>query len=83
MNIKDIGGIYPEPLSLIKKLLKQSTCEGDIVLNFFVGSRTVGHAILALNAESDDERKFILVPTTEATESDLEKTYVATLTASD
>lgn len=64
---------YPKPLSLIKNLLSQSTGDGDIVLDFFAGSGTTGHAVLALNAESDDERKFILVSTPEATEAEPQK----------
>lgn len=64
---------YPKPLSLIKNLVKQSTGDGDIVLDFFAGSGTTGHAVLALNAEGDDERKFILVSATEATTAEPEK----------
>lgn len=58
---------YPKPLSLIKNLILQSTTDGDIVLDFFAGSGTTGHAVLAINAESEDERKFIMVSSTEAT----------------
>lgn len=64
---------YPKPLSLIKNLIKQSTGDGDIVLDFFAGSGTSGHAVLELNAETEIERKFILVSSTEATESEPDK----------
>lgn len=60
---------YPKPLSLIQGLLAQASRPGDTVLDFFAGSGTTGHAVLALNALSPDEplRKFILCSSTEAT----------------
>lgn len=58
---------YPKPLSLIYGLLKQATGPDDIVLDFFGGSGTTGHAVLALNAEDNGNRRFIVVSSTEAT----------------
>ena len=58
---------YPKPLSLIQGLLAQATGPDDIVLDFFGGSGTTGHAVLALNAEDGGNRRFILVSSTEAT----------------
>ena len=58
---------HPKPLSLMKALLEQSTQPGDTVLDFFAGSGTTGHAVLALNAEDGGNRKFILCSSTEAT----------------
>lgn len=58
---------YPKPLSLIYGLLKQAVGPNDIVLDFFGGSGTTGHAVLALNAEDDGNRRFIVVSSTEAT----------------
>lgn len=64
---------FPKPLSLIRSLVQVTTQEGDIILDFFAGSGTTGHATLALNAEDDadgrfrSERRFILVSNTEAT----------------
>ena len=60
---------YPKPLSLIQSLLAQASRPGDTVLDFFAGSGTTGHAVLALNALSADQppRKFILCSSTEAT----------------
>ncbi|MGA0602962.1 site-specific DNA-methyltransferase [Caulobacter sp. KR2-114] len=59
---------YPKPLSLLKSLIAQATDpdRGDIVLDFFAGSGTTGHAVLALNDEDGGDRSFILVSTTEA-----------------
>lgn len=58
---------YAKPLSLIKNLLQQATRPGDIVLDFFAGSGTTGHAVLELNAEDGGNRSFILCSSTEAT----------------
>lgn len=61
---------YPKPLSLMTDLLKQVASDGDIVLDFFAGSGTTGHALLALNAEDGDDRRFILVSSREKTGED-------------
>lgn len=42
---------YPKPLSLMKNLLAQVMGPDDLVLDFFAGSGTTAHAVLALNAE--------------------------------
>ena len=64
---------YAKPLSLIKNLLQQATRPGDLVLDFFAGSGTTGHAVLELNAEDGGERRFILCSSTEATAREPEK----------
>jgi len=64
---------YAKPLSLIQNLLAQATRPGDTVLDFFAGSGTTGHAVLALNAldlalnAEALPRKFILCSSTEST----------------
>lgn len=70
MNNKDFS--YPKPLSLIKALLEQSTsnADGDIIVDFFGGSATTGHAVMELNAEDEGDRRFIIVSSTEATSSE-------------
>ncbi len=64
---------YAKPLSLIQGLLQQATRPGDTVLDFFAGSGTTGHAVLALNAQDGGNRRFILCSSTEATAKDPEK----------
>lgn len=58
---------FPKPASLIKSLLTQACRRSDTVLDFFAGSGTTGHAVLAMNAEDGGNRKFILCSSTEAT----------------
>ena len=64
---------YPKPLSLIQGLLQQATRPGDIVLDFFAGSGTTGHAVLAHNAQDGGARRFILCSSAEATTKEPDK----------
>jgi len=51
----------PKPKELIRGLIQISKVESnDIVLDFFAGSGTTGHAVMQLNAEDGGNRKFIL-----------------------
>jgi len=58
-NIKLID--FPKPSTFIKKIIKYSTKNLDIVIDFFAGSGTTGDAVMQLNAEDGGNRKFILV----------------------
>ena len=64
---------YPKPLSLLKALLSQASKRDDIVLDFFAGTATTGHAVLELNAEDGGNRTFILCSSTEATTKEPDK----------
>ena len=74
---------YPKPMSLIKALVDQATdAESDhIVLDFFAGSGTTGHAVLSLNEDDGGHRTFILVSSTEATKSKPAKNVCRDITA--
>jgi adenine-specific DNA-methyltransferase len=61
---------YAKPLSLIQGLIAQATNSNDIVLDFFAGSGTTGHAVLSQNALDGGNRRFILCSSTEATEKE-------------
>ena len=50
----------PKPLGLIQYFLKTINTKNDIILDFFAGSGTTGHAVMQLNAEDGGNRKFIL-----------------------
>ncbi|WP_235187697.1 DNA methyltransferase [Methylobacter tundripaludum] len=57
---------FPKPHSLIKSIVEQATDVNDIILDFFSGSATTAHAVMALNAEDGGQRKFIMVQLPEA-----------------
>ena len=67
---------HPKPVNLVKHLINISTQSADdIVLDFFAGSGTTGHACLELNADDITEgkegtRKFILVQLNEEIQPD-------------
>lgn len=65
---------YAKPLSLIRSLLRQGTSKDaqDIVLDFFAGSATTGHAVLEQNAEDGGNRRVILVQLPEPVSPDVE-----------
>lgn len=51
----------PKPIRLLNRLIQLSNLEYDsIILDFFAGSGTTGHAVMQLNAEDGGNRKFIL-----------------------
>lgn len=56
----------PKPLKLMKELVRATTDKDSIVLDFFAGSGTTGHAVHALNAEDGGNRKYILVSNNES-----------------
>ena len=60
-NTKD-KFLNPKPVEIIAKLLKNVSekSQSSIILDFFAGSGTTGHAVLKLNAEDGGHRKFIL-----------------------
>lgn len=53
---------FAKPSSLIKYLCEIAQIEdGDIVLDFFAGSATTAHGVMAFNQESGKKAKFILI----------------------
>lgn len=59
---------FPKPVDLIKFLIMQSTGNDNIVLDFFAGSGTTAHAVMALNAEDGGNRRCISVQLPEPTD---------------
>ncbi|MEM4270609.1 MAG: site-specific DNA-methyltransferase [Candidatus Pacearchaeota archaeon] len=51
---------YPKPKNLIKFCCQIINSKKAILLDFFAGSGTTGHAVLELNKEDGGNRKFIL-----------------------
>ncbi len=46
---------------MIKSIIEMTTEEDDIILDFFGGSGTTGHAVLEINAQENSYRRYILV----------------------
>lgn len=51
----------PKPVKLMKRILEHATKSDSIVLDFFAGSGSMAHAVLAKNAEDGGSRRFIMV----------------------
>ena len=66
---KDVEGVglnaswfdYPKPVDLIRTLVEVATSSDSIVLDFFSGSGTTAHAVMAANAEDGGSRRHIQV----------------------
>jgi adenine-specific DNA-methyltransferase len=50
----------PKPVDMIMDFASWFCNDDDIILDFFAGSGTTGHAVMQLNAEDGGNRKFIL-----------------------
>lgn len=50
----------PKPVSFILKILELASFKDSTILDFFAGSGTTGHAVLAMNRRDGGNRKFIL-----------------------
>ena len=56
----------PKPVKLLKELVRATTEKDSVVLDFFAGSGTTGHAVTELNREDGGRRTFILVSNNES-----------------
>ena len=57
-----LGFSFPKAAGLVEDCVRASGCDSEsIVLDYFAGSGTTGHALINLNREDGGERKFILV----------------------
>ena len=52
---------FPKPVHLISTIVEQGSEDGDIVLDYFAGSGTTAHAVMAQNAADGGKRRYILV----------------------
>ena len=52
---------YPKSIFMVQDLLTMGASGDSVVLDYFAGSGTTGHAVINLNREDDGERKYILV----------------------
>lgn len=64
-ELEDILGMKtfetPKPVSLMTKILQQTTKGNECTLDFFSGSGTTGHAVINMNRLDCGNRKYILV----------------------
>lgn len=66
-NLTKEGSVpYPngkKPLAMLKRIINMATSknDNDLVLDFFAGSCTLGHAVYDLNNEDNGNRKFICI----------------------
>lgn len=51
----------PKPVNLIREVVRLGSSDEGVVLDFFAGSGTTAHAVMAQNAADGGKRKFILV----------------------
>lgn len=66
--------LYRKPVELMKKIIEQgSNKDGDIIIDFFAGSSTTAHAILAQNASDGKNRQFIMIQVPEICEESSEQ----------
>ena len=57
---------YPKPTTLIKMIVELASPRGGLILDFFAGSGTTGHAVLKLNNQDGGQRSFILCTNNES-----------------
>lgn len=57
----------PKPVRLLKRITDAFCGKDDLILDFFAGSGTTGHAVMAQNAADGGNRKFVLVQLPEPT----------------
>jgi adenine-specific DNA-methyltransferase len=68
---------FPKDETVLQELIGMMTSEGDVIVDFFAGSGTTGHAVMAQNAEGGGKRPHILVQLPEALDSDNKDQQVA------
>lgn len=62
----------PKPIELLQRIVQIATQEHqhELVVDFFAGSGTMGHAVVAQNAADGGDRRFVLVQLPEALDPD-------------
>jgi adenine-specific DNA-methyltransferase len=58
---------FPKDETVIRQLIEMASAPDSLILDFFAGSGTTGHAVLDLNRQDGGTRKFILVQLPEPT----------------
>jgi len=62
----------PKPVGLIAELVRLGSKTDDLVLDFFAGSGTLGHAVMVQNAADSGQRSYVLIQLPECTPAESE-----------
>lgn len=81
-NVSTEGGVGfangKKPIRLIRQLVKWANNSHDaVILDFFAGSGTAAHAVAAMNADDDGNRRAILVTNNELSKADRQDVVAA------
>jgi adenine-specific DNA-methyltransferase len=57
---------YPKPVRLMQRIIELTTDSDDLILDFFAGSSSMAHGVIAQNKVDNGKRKFIMVQLPEA-----------------
>ncbi|MDO8268119.1 MAG: site-specific DNA-methyltransferase [Moraxellaceae bacterium] len=80
-SVKDLLGApvmdFPKSPFLVQRIVSIASGSNDIVMDFFAGSGTTGHSVLAQNAIDGSKRRFIMVQLPEALSIDIKEHKVA------
>jgi adenine-specific DNA-methyltransferase len=52
---------YPKPVRLMQRIVELTTDKDDLILDFFAGSSSMAHGVIAQNKADNGHRKFIMV----------------------
>ena len=78
-NIRQEGGIAfnsgKKPIKMLKELINYHPSKNAVILDFFAGSGSTGHAVMELNEEDKGKRKFILCTNNEVSNK-MQKAYI-------
>jgi adenine-specific DNA-methyltransferase len=67
----------PKPIALLERIISLTTEGSDIVLHFFGGSGTTGHAVLSQNVRDGGQRRYIVVQLPEPIDVDSKEQKIA------
>jgi adenine-specific DNA-methyltransferase len=65
LGFENMAFLYAKPVKLCKFIIGVFIKPGDVVMDFFAGSGTTGHALMELNKEKNLNAKFVLVTNNE------------------
>lgn len=70
LNDMELNGLFnfPKSSNMLKYFIKLLSCKDSIILDFFAGSGTTGHAVMDLNKGDGGNRKYICVQMPEKTD---------------